>query len=149
MKSYNYLWVLILFAPVFLGGASPLHAEETWVFVGFTKYRDALYVHKPSISRSSPNVVEAWTIISVSKKSKYIPYIEKELAKSQKSARGVKFTEIQNAIDCTGNMIRYLQVLYINEEGRTIHSASAAEQEWKIIHPGSLWHNVRNAVCGN
>ncbi|MGO9213370.1 MAG: surface-adhesin E family protein [Syntrophales bacterium] len=72
-----------------------------------------------------------------------------ELKKLKKSAKGLKYTEILNEIECRGNKIRFLQIFYFNAERSIIHSAPSADQEWKMIYSGSLWQNMQSAVCKN
>ena len=123
--------------------------KEKWTFMGFTKYRDALYIEMNSISHPFPNIVWVWSFIAPSEKSKYLQQIKKEVEKSKKSTGGLKSTEILNEIDCAKNRIRYGQIVYLTIGGTIIHSADNPDSEWKDIYPGSLWQNMRNAVCGN
>jgi hypothetical protein len=152
MKLTSLSYFLIFFVAVFFLGASPVYTQggkEQWIFVGFTKYRDALYIEKKSVSHSSPDIAWVWSLIAPSKKSKYRQEVKGELRKLKKSAKGLKYTEILNEIDCRGNRIRFLQIVHFNAEGSIIHSAASADQEWKIIYPGSLWQNMQSAVCKN
>jgi hypothetical protein len=152
MKLTPLSYFLIFFIGASLLGANPVYAQagkEQWSFVGFTKYRDALYVEKNSISRPSPDIAWAWTLIAPSEKSKYRQEVKEDLRKVRKSAKGLKYIEILNEIECRGNRIRFLQIVYFNAQGSIIHSAASADQEWKIIYSGSLWHNLQNAACKN
>jgi hypothetical protein len=152
MKLTPLSYFVIFFIGASLLGANPVYAQsgkEQWIFVGFTKYRDALYIEKKSISRPSPDNAWVWSLIAPSEKSKYREEIKGELKKLKKSAKGLKYTEILNEIECRGNRIRFLQIVYFNAEGSIIHSAASADQEWKIIYSGSLWQNIQNAACKN
>jgi hypothetical protein len=140
LMCFSFLWI------------TPVYGEarkEKWTFMGFTKYRDALYIETNSISHPSPHIVWVWSFIAPSEKSKYLQQIKREVEKSKKPAGGLKSTEILNEIDCTKNRIRYLQIVYLNSDGSIIHSSDNTDPGWKIINPGSLWQNMRNAVCGN
>ena len=117
--------------------------------MGFTKYRDALYIEKKSVSYPSPDIARVWSMIAPSEKSKYRQEVKGELKKLKKSAKGLKYTEILNEIECKGNRIRFLQIVHLTAEGSIIHSAASADQEWKIIYPGSLWQNIQSAACKN
>jgi hypothetical protein len=144
----SYLFIFIIGASFM--GANPVYAQggkEQWILVGFTKYRDALYIEKKSIARPSPDNVWVWSLIAPSEKSRYRQEVKGELKKLKISAKGLKHTEILNEIECRGNRIRFLQIVYFTAEGSIIHSAASADQEWKIIYPGSLWQNIQSAAC--
>lgn len=152
MKSFRAPWVFIFFMYLALVGIFPIYAEAgeaNWVFMGFTKYRDALYIEMNSVYYPSHTVAGVWSLIAPSKKSKYLQEVKRELKNVKKSAGGFKYSEILNEIDCTNNRIRYLQIVYFNKEGETIHSATTSDGEWKTISSGSLWDTLRKAVCKN
>jgi len=136
---------------VLLVGIAPAYAEEKhkWTFIGFTKYRDALYLYidKDSISSPSHGVVSTWSKIAPSEKSKFFQQIKRELRKSNKSARGFHYTEILSEIDCIKNRIRHMRIVYIKKDGLTIHNSYNTDPEWKTIYVGSLWQNLQSAVC--
>jgi hypothetical protein len=143
---------LIFFIALYFLGTNPVCAQggkEQWIFVGFTKYRDALYMEKKSVSRPSPDIAWVWSLIAPSEKSKYRKEIKEDLRKLKKSAKELKYTEILNEIDCRGSRIRFLQIVHFNAQGSTIHSAASSDQEWKIIYPGSLWQTMQSTVCKN
>jgi hypothetical protein len=152
MKSLRLLWGFIFFTYVALMGLLPICAEAgevKWVFMGFTKYRDALYIEMNSVYYPSHTIAGAWSLIAPSIKSKYLQEVKRELKKAKISSSGFKYAEILNEIDCTNNKIRYLQIVYFDKEGETIHSATASDVEWKTISPGSLWDTLRKTVCKN
>ena len=152
MKLTPLPFLIFLFIGASLLGATPVYAQagkEQWIFVGFTKYRDALYIEKKSVSYPSPDIARVWSMIAPSEKSKYRQEVKGELKKLKKSAKGLKYTEILNEIECKGNRIRFLQIVHLTAEGSIIHSAASADQEWKIIYPGSLWQNIQSAACKN
>jgi hypothetical protein len=152
MKLTPLSYFIIFFICVSFLGATPVCAQtgkEQWIFVGFTKYRDALYIEKKSISHPSPDNAWVWSLIAPSEKSKYREEVKGELRKLKKSAKGLKYTEILNEIECRGNRIRFLQIVYFDAEGSIIHLAASADQEWKIIYSGSLWQNIQSAACKN
>ncbi|MEN6318431.1 MAG: surface-adhesin E family protein [Syntrophaceae bacterium] len=130
---------------------TPGYAEsrkEKWVFMGFTKYRDALYIETNSITHSSQNIYWVWSLMAPSEKSRYLQQVKNELQKSNKSTDGLKYIEVLNQIDCTNKRIRSMRIEYLTIEGKMIHFAEATDQEWKTIYPGSLWHAMQNAACG-
>jgi hypothetical protein len=152
MKSFRSIVVFIFFTYLALVGGDPAHAEAgevNWVFMGFTKYRDALYIELNSINYPSHNIAGVWSLIAPSKKSKYLQEVKRELQTVNKSAGGFWCVEIWNEIDCQNNRIRHLQIVYFNQEGQSIHSATASDVEWKAISSGSLWDTLRKTVCKN
>ncbi len=152
MKLTPLSYVIIFFIGASFLGATSVCAQagkEQWIFVGFTKYRDALYIEKKSVSYPSPDIARVWSMIAPSEKSKYREEVKGELKKLKKSAKGLMYTEILNEIECRGNRIRFLQIVHFNAEGSIIHSAVSADYEWKIIYPGSLWQNIQSAACKN
>ncbi|MGZ6237273.1 MAG: surface-adhesin E family protein [Syntrophales bacterium] len=152
MKLTSLSHFVIFFTGASLLAANPIYAQtgkEQWIFVGFTKYRDALYIDEKSISYPSPDIARVWSLVAPSKRSKYRQEVKSELKKLKKSAKGLKYAEILNEIECRGNRIRFMQIFYFNAEGSIIHSAASADQEWKIIYPGSLWQNMQSAACKN
>jgi hypothetical protein len=152
MKLTQLSYVVIFFIGASFLGATSVCAQagkEQWIFVGFTKYRDALYIEKKSVSYPSPDIARVWSMIAPSEKSKYRQEIKGELKKLKKSAKGLKYAEILNEIDCRGNKIRFLQILYLNAQGSIIHAAASADYEWKIIYSGSLWQKIQSTACKN
>jgi len=152
MKLLRSLCIVIFFAHVALVGLFPASAEAEevkWVFMGFTKYRDALYIEMNSVYYPSQTIVGVWSLVAPSKKSKYLQEVERELKTVKKSAGGLKYVEILNEIDCTNSRIRYLQIVYFNKEREMIHSVPSSDVEWKTISSGSLWDTLRKTVCKN
>jgi hypothetical protein len=152
MKSLRSLWIFIFFMYVTLVGLLPVSAgaeEVKWVFMGFTKYRDALYIEMNSVYYPSHTIAGVWSLIAPSNKSKYLREVKRELQTANKSADGFWCSEILTEIECTTNRIRHLQVVYFNKEAQPIHSATASDGEWKAISSGSLWDTVRNNICKN
>ena len=152
MKSFRSIVFFIFFTYLALLGVDPAHAEAgevNWVFMGFTKYRDALYIELNSIYNPSHTIAGIWSLIAPSKKSKYLQEVKRELQTVNKSAGGFWCVEIWNEIDCQNNRIRHLQIVYFNKEGQSIHSATASDIEWKAISSGSLWDTLRKTVCKN
>lgn len=150
MKLYSFSWFLVFIILVSFVGSLAFSAqsgEEKWTFAGFTKYRDAIFINKNNISYQSHDTARVWAKIAPSEKSKYYREIKRELKKSKKSSKGFKYTELLTDIDCAGNRIRYLQIIYFNTEGTVIYATSHTETAWKKIHPGSLWENIQKTVC--
>jgi hypothetical protein len=152
MKSFRSIVFFIFFTYLALVGGDPANVEAgevNWVFMGFTKYRDALYIELNSISYPSHANAGVWSFIAPSNKSKYLQEVKRELHVVNKSADGFWCVEIWNEIDCQNNRIRHLQIVYFNREGQSIHSATASDVEWKAISSGSLWDTLRKTVCKN
>ena len=152
MKLTPLSYVVILFIGASFLGATSVCAQagkEQWIFVGFTKYRDALYIEKKSVSYPSPDIARVWSMIAPSEKSKYREEVKGELKKLRKLAKGLKYAEILNEIDCRGGKIRFLQILYLNAQGSIIHAAASADYEWKIIYSGSLLQKIQSTACKN
>jgi len=152
MKRNGLSYLLLFVACSFLMAAIVANAQggkEEWALAGFTKYRDALFIEKKSISYPSPDAVRVWSLVAPSEKSKYREEIKSELRTLKKSAKGYRFTEILNEIDCRGSRIRFVQIAHLTETGSIIHSAFSSDQEWKSIYPGSLWQNIQKTVCRN
>jgi hypothetical protein len=150
MKFSPFLIFTVLCALLSCIATSPVCAqagEEAWTFVDFTKYRDAVFIDKNSISYPFPNVMRVWAKISPSPKSKYYREARRELRKSGKSAKEFKYTKLKYEIDCAGNRIRRPKMMYFDSAGKEIHSKSLTEPKWKPISPGSLWGSLQNAVC--
>jgi len=64
MKLTSLSYFFILFIAVFFLRASPVYAqggEEQWIFVGFTKYRDALHIENKGVSHPSPDIAWVWS----------------------------------------------------------------------------------------
>jgi hypothetical protein len=54
----------------------PADAETTgakWVFVGFTKYRDALFIDMNRLTREADRQTQVWSRITPAERSKYYP----------------------------------------------------------------------------
>ncbi len=143
-------FLIIAIAGVLLswfGAVDAPAGQEPWSLVGFTKYRDAVFVTMAGAAYPSPNVVRVWTKIAPSEKSKYHRQITRELKKAGKPLRGLSYTEILNEIDCAGGKLRLLKIVYFNRQGGVIHAASGFGAAWKEIYPGSLWEELRKAAC--
>ncbi len=128
--------------------AVSLSAADQWKLVGFTKYRDALFMDAGSISHISGEGLTVRVKIAPSRKSKYFAEIRKELKKAGKSDRGFKAAEIFTEVDCTGSRIRYLSIVYRKKSGGVIHWAQNPDAEWRRIERGSLWHALQKTACG-
>ena len=132
MKMIPLSYFFIFLIAAFFLGANPVNAQggkEQWIFMGFTKYRDALYMERESIFRASPDIAWVWSLIAPSEKSKYRKEIKEELRKLKKSSKGLTYSEILNEIDCRGSRIRFLQIIYFDAQGSIIHSVASPDQE--------------------
>jgi hypothetical protein len=72
MKSLRVIWFIVFFMYGVLVGLMPVYAEAgevKWIFIGFTKYRDALYIEMNSISHPSYNIAGVWSLIEIGRAS--------------------------------------------------------------------------------
>jgi len=127
-----------------------LHAggnEQDWTLTGFTKYRDAIFLHNKSTSYLLDNRVRAWIIIEPSVKSKYLREAQGELKKAGRPSKDLRYIEILNQIDCAGNQIHQEKILYLNGNGGTIFFISHAVPKWKAIDRTNIWFGLLKKVC--
>ncbi len=119
-----------------------------WELIGFTKYRDALFLDRSSLTRDAGGKAAAEVKIAPSRKSKYFREIRADLRRAGKSDRGFKYALIRSEVDCPAAKIRHVRISYHRKDGKMIHSAGNPDAGWKPVEPGSLWDSLRNAVCG-
>ncbi len=144
-----FMVIILALAVPGLGSARAQAGEGKWTLVGFTKYRDAVFINKNSAATSVAGMSKVWAKIVPSEKSKFYQEIKRELGKSGKSTKGFKYTEILSETDCRGKRIRFLKIVYFTGEGATIHADAPSEAVWKSVSVGSVWENLHGAVCGS
>lgn len=124
------------------------NAVGEWDLVGFTKYRDALFMDRDSIKGLGDNRFTVRLKIAPSRKSKSFSLITRELKRAKKSAKTFKYAEIFCDVDCSAGQVRYRSVVYHRKNGRVIHTATNPAVRWRPVDSGSLWDALRKAVCG-
>ncbi|MDD5168911.1 MAG: hypothetical protein PHN75_08840 [Syntrophales bacterium] len=125
-----------------LEGAAP-----KWKFVGFTKYRDPLFVDLARTTVDKNGSYNVWTRVTLAEKSLLRRQLKQDLKRVHKSPRDVKYMEMNKDIVCHGNWIRHVGVIYYDYQGRILTSIWDAGVLWKPIDAGSLWPDLRKAVC--
>jgi hypothetical protein len=151
MHSMGCKSVLIAFLLLFFAAAA-VSGDVTggkWELVGFTKYRDALFIDRSSLSQTGGNTFTVMAKIAPSRKSKYFKEIRKELKKAKKSDKTFRYAEILTELDCAGSRIRYLTISYHRKNAGVIHKAGNPRAEWRPIVSGSLWHALEKSVCSH
>ena len=142
--------VSLIFSAFLQVGTLPAWVEaqnEKWVFVGFTKYRDAVFMDMNRVSHLPDQRTQAWSRITPSAQSKYFRQIQKDLKNAGKDYGEFKYIETLNEVDCQNNQIRYLKVIYYDKSRLAIHATRDENPGWKLIYPGSLWDALQQAVC--
>jgi hypothetical protein len=129
--------------------ASAGTAEAKWVFAGFTKYRDAVFIDMNRLTYTARDQAGIWSRITPAEQSKYFKQIRRDLKKVKKAGYGFRHLETLNEIDCLNKKIRYLEVIYYDRESRVIHATRDENPAWKKINTGSLWDSLQTAVCKN
>jgi hypothetical protein len=148
MMRFNCFLCLLMLLAVFC--PSWVDAGTTggkWVFVGFTKYRDALFIDMNRLSREADQQAQVWSRITPAERSKYYKQIQRDLKKVNEAPREFRYLETLNEINCTNRQIRYLKVLYFRPDGSVIHATRDDRPSWKSVHSGSLWDSLLAAVC--
>jgi hypothetical protein len=142
--------VSLIFSAFLLVGILPAWVEAQnakWVFVGFTKYRDAVFMDINRVSHLPDQCTQVWSRITPSTQNKYFRQIQKDLKNAGKDYGEFKYIETLNEVDCQNNQIRYVKVIYYDKSRSAIHATRDENPGWKPIHPGSLWDALQGAVC--
>jgi hypothetical protein len=148
MMRLNYIICLLILLAVCC--PSRVDAETTgakWVFVGFTKYRDALFIDMNRLTREDDQRAQVWSRITPAERSKYYIQIQRDLKKVNKTFREFKYLETLNEMNCRSRQIRYLKVIYFGREGQVIHATRDDSPSWRSVYAGSLWDSLLGNVC--
>jgi len=121
--------------------------ESKWAFVGFTRYRDALFIDMNRITHDMDQRTRVWSRMTPAKHSKYYRQIQRDLRKVDKPAMEFRYMETLNEISCRDRRIRFEKVLYYRQDGEVIHATRDDNAQWKTITPGSLWESLGAIVC--
>lgn len=125
------------------GGEGP-----KWIFVGFTRYRDALFTDVNRLTGDAGQPMKVWSRITPAKNSRYYRQIQRDLWNIGKWSSEFKYIEILNGISCIENQIRFEEMVYFNQDGEPIHATREENPQWRDIRPGSLWDSLEAVVCG-
>lgn len=148
MMRFNcFLCLLVLLAVCCPSRVDAGTTGSKWVFVGFTKYRDALFIDMNRMTSEADMRVQVWSRITPTEHSKYCKQIQRDLIKLNKTPREFRYLETLNKLNCTNRQIRYLKVIYFRPDGSVIHATRDDTPSWRDVHSGSLWDSLLAAVC--
>ncbi len=142
---------ILLFAVLFVVMPAWLFAEQmtgNWRLTGYTKYRDAVFVDRDRISQPAPGLTMAWIKIAPSGKSRYRHFVAQYLQSVKKWNPRWKSVEIRCEINCSGNLIRFTEFVYLDNDRNMLHEARDIQASWFRINSGSTWHWAQREVCG-
>ena len=140
----------LIFSVFLLVGTLPAWVEAQnakWVFVGFTKYRDAVFMDMNRVSHLPDQRTQVWSRMTPSAQSKYFRQIQKDLKNAGKDDGEFKYIEILNEVDCQNNQLSDFKVIYYDKSRLAIHATRDGNPRWKPIHPGCLWDALQEGVC--
>ena len=129
-------------------GAVAEAGGEKWHFIGFTRYRDPLYVDMTRIQEKADGFHSVWTRIIPAENSLFRRQFRQDLHRIGKLPQAVKYLEMNKEIDCTGSRIRHMKLIYYDNRDRVLTSKGNPKAPWKPIVTGSLWPELQKAVCG-
>lgn len=121
--------------------------ESKWSFVGFTKYRDALFIDKTRLSRTSPGKALVSARIEPAAKSLFRKNIKREIPQYKNSSKSFKYLVLEMELSCRSHRMRFPEIQFFSEAGKLLHTAADPEAPWKPVRPGSLWKDLEDAVC--
>jgi hypothetical protein len=151
MMKYSkwHLKVVICFFLVLLAshGYAGATEESEWNFVGFTKYRDALFIDKARLSRPSAGKVLVSARIEPAVKSLFRRNIKQEVPQYKKSLKNFKYLVMEIEINCPEDQMRIRKLQFFTEAGKVMHTAANPEAPWKPVKSGNLWKDLEDAVC--
>jgi hypothetical protein len=146
-RRCGWLCTLILLAALAPLGAAAESTEAKWAFVGFTKYRDGLFIDMNRLTDEADQRRQVWSRITPAEHSGYIKRIRRNLMQAGKNSGEFRYVEILNELNCQDRRIRYLKGVYFHRDGRVIHAVGDDAPVWKAVHAGSLWDSLLTAVC--
>ena len=148
IMRFNFVLCLLILLAVFCPPCVDAGtAEAKWVFVGFTKYRDALFVDMNRMTSAADLRVQVWSRTTPAEHSRYYKQIQRDLKKVNKTPRDFRYLETLNEINCANRQIRYLKVIYFRPDGSMIHATRDDRPSWKSVRSGSLWDSLLAVVC--
>jgi hypothetical protein len=150
MKHSNGRFSMLFIGLLIIWGGCgyALAAEESpWSFIGFTKYRDAIFIDKTSMSRPSTGNVLVSARIEPSAKSLFRRNIKKEVPQYRKSLKNFKYLILEVELACPEDRMRFREIHFFDKEDNVLHTDADPEAPWKPVKPGSLWKDLEDAVC--
>lgn len=147
MRFNGFLCLLMLLAAFSPGRVAAGTTGAKWLFVGFTKYRDALFIDINRMTLEADPRVRIWSRITPAERSKYYRQIQRDLKKVKKTPSEFRYLETLNEIHCANRQIRYLKVIYFRPDGSVIHATRDDRPSWKTVRSGSLWDSLMATVC--
>jgi hypothetical protein len=147
--SKGHLKVIICCIFILLGsrGYALATEESGWSFVGFTKYRDALFIDKAHLNRPSPGQVLVSARIEPSAKSLFRKNIKREIPQYKNASKSFKYLVLEMELSCRSHRMRFLKIQFFSATGKILHTAADPEAPWKPVRSGSLWKDLEGAVC--
>jgi hypothetical protein len=150
MKYSKWLLKLIFCCFFVLVGSSgySLAAEKgPWSFVGFTKYRDALFIDKARLSHPSTGKVLVTAMIKPSAKSLFRRSIKREIPQYRKSLNNFKYLVLEMELICPEDRMRFLNIQFLDANNKILHNSADLKAPWKPVKTGTLWKDLEKAVC--
>ena len=121
--------------------------DGKWVFIGYTRYRDPLYADLSRMEIKQNGVIGVWTRITVAESSLFRGQLRRDLQRTGKSEKNVKYLDMKKEINCQNSRIRHLGLTYYDSRDRVMATTGNAKAPWKPILPGSLWPDLQKTVC--
>ncbi|MFA5182264.1 MAG: hypothetical protein WC405_13170 [Syntrophales bacterium] len=144
----NMLFVSLLLGSLIWGGGCAVAAEKSpWSFIGFTKYRDALFIDKTRLTRSASGKVLVSVLIKPSPKSLFRNSIKKEIPQYRTSLQNFQYLVLVMEMACTDRKMRFLVIQFRDDNDKVLQTTTNAQAPWKQFKPGSLWKDLEGAVC--
>lgn len=118
-----------------------------WQFIGFNRYRDAMYIDEERVKHVSEDTVQLWVRLTMAEKSLFRRVMKEDFEQVPKKVEDVKYLEMEKVLDCKGQRIKHLELVYYNYKNRPILKFVPAKAPWKTVVPGSLWHELLRTSC--
>jgi len=151
MMKYSKWRLKVIFYCFFilLGSCGYSLAAEKgpWSFVGFTKYRDALFIDKARLSRPSPGKVLVTALIEPSANSLFRRSINREIPQYRNSLNNFKYLVLEMEMICPEDRMRFLKIQFLDAHDKIMRNSTDPKTPWKPIKPGTLWKDLERAVC--
>lgn len=129
------------------GDVAEATGDNPWSFIGFTKYRDALFIDKSRLTRSESGKVIVAALIKPAPKSLFRRRINREVPSYKSSLKNFQFLVMVMEMDCPQKRMRFLVIQFRDDADKVLQTTSDARAPWRPIKPGSLWKDLHGAVC--
>ena len=137
MKSVSLKW------GVFFAGLAILSYSEVWG-AGWREFdrsdKEIRYYYVHSVKYPSDKIVRVWVKMEYTDKG-----LSEKIQKLGKNYENLKYTMMEEEINCSDKKWRKLSLHDYSKEGKVIYSSSRAG-EWKRIDPGSMPEALCKAV---